>query len=238
MDDLWSDVEERHGPVLGPPPVRETVAAAAYRRLREAILAGRIPMGSRINEAELAAEWGISRTPIRDALRRLEADGLVQASPGRGMVVPVLSRSDVEELYGLREGLEGMAARLAAERATPPFLAQLNTLLKTYGAALKRDDLAQLIQVDAALHDAVAQMSQNRRLEQAALAARLRLHGINGRSFALRGRAGRTFREMATLVAAIRTRNPVRAESGMRAHLAGLRADVLAAFDDLPARGS
>jgi DNA-binding GntR family transcriptional regulator len=190
-------------------------------------------MGSRINEAELAAEWHISRTPIRDALRRLEAEGLVQASPGRGMVVPVLSRTDIEELYAVREGLEGMVARLAAERAAPPFLAQLNTLLKTYGAALKRDDLPQLVQIDAALHDAVAQMAQNRRLEQAAHVARLRLHSIHARSFALRGRAGRTFREMATLVAAIRTKNPPRAESSMRSHLAGLRAEILASFDEL-----
>jgi DNA-binding GntR family transcriptional regulator len=218
---------------MGPPPVRETVAAAAYRQLREAILAGRIPMGNRINEAELAAEWGISRTPIRDALRRLEAEGLVQASPGRGMVVPVLARADVEELYALRETLDGMAARLAAERATPSALTQLNTLLKAYGAALKRDDLPLLVQTDAALHDAVVQMAQNRRLEDAAHVTRLRLHGLHARSFTLRGRAGRTFREMATLVAAIRTKNVARAEAAMRTHLAGLRAEILSAFDEL-----
>jgi DNA-binding GntR family transcriptional regulator len=229
----WDEGDERIGPVLGPPPVRETVATTAYHRLREAILEGRIRMGSRINEADLAVEWRISRTPIRDALRRLEAEGLVQASPGRGVIVPVLSRADVDELYTLRESLEGMAARLAAERATPPFLSQLNILLKTYGAALKRDDLAQLAEIDAALHDAVAQMAQNRRLEQAASGARLRLHHVHARSFTLRGRAGRTFREMATLVAAIRTKNPARAESSMRTHLAGLRAEVLASFDEL-----
>src|SRR5512145_2874593 len=111
MGERLGGEDSRRSAVMGPPPVRETVAAAAYRQLREAILAGRIPMGDRINEAELAAEWGISRTPIRDALRRLEAEGLVQASPGRGMVVPVLTRADVEELYALRESLDGMAAR-------------------------------------------------------------------------------------------------------------------------------
>lgn len=225
-------VDGRRGPLLGPPPARETIGDAVYRQLREAILSGRIPSGVRINEAELAAEWQISRTPIRDALRRLEAEGLVAASPGRGMIVPTLSRTDVEELYTLRESLEGMAARLAAERATPPFLTQLNTLLKTYGAALKRDDLVQVAAADAALHDAIAQMAQNRRLEQAAHAVRLRLQAVHARSFSLRGRAGRTFREMATLVAAIRARNPSRAEASMRAHLSGLRAEA-AAIDEL-----
>ncbi|HLA24137.1 MAG TPA: GntR family transcriptional regulator [bacterium] len=230
--------EEKHGAVLGPPPVRETISAAVYRQLREAILTALIPMGTRINEVELASDWRISRTPIRDALRRLEAEGLVQGAPGRGMIVPVLTRVDVDELYALREGLEGMAARLAAERATPQFLVHLNTLLKMYGAALKKDDTAQLVLIDGALHDAVAQMAQNRRLEQTVHVARLRVHQIHARSFRLKGRAGRTFREMATLVAAIRTRNASRAETSMRAHLTSLRGDVAAAFDELLASKS
>lgn len=225
--------EETRGSVLGPPPVRETIGAAVYRELREAILSARLPMGMRINEVELASDWRISRTPVRDALRRLEAEGLVQAAPGRGMIVPVPTRADVDELYVLREALEGMAARLAAERATPQSLAHLNLLLKAYGAALKNDDAAQLVLTDGALHDAVAQMAQNRRLEQAAQVARLRVHQVHVRTFTLKGRAGRTFREMATLVAAIRTRNASRAEASMRAHLTGLRADVAAAFDEL-----
>jgi DNA-binding transcriptional regulator YhcF (GntR family) len=115
--------DEQRGTLLGPPPARETISTAVYRQLREAILTARLPMGTRINEVELASDWRISRTPIRDALRRLEAEGLVQSAPGRGMIVPVLARADVDELYTMREGLEGMAARLAAERATPQFLA-------------------------------------------------------------------------------------------------------------------
>ncbi len=224
---------EKRDLLLGPPPARETVSAAVYRQLREAILSARIPMGTRINELELASDWHISRTPIRDALRRLEAEGLVQAVSGRGTAVPMLTRADVEELYTLREGLEGMTARVAAERATPQFLGQLDTLIKTYGGARKKDDLGQLVAVDAALHDAVAQMTQNRRLEHAVQTARLRLHQVHARSFRLKGRAGKTFREMATLVAAIRTRNASRAEASMRTHLASLRVDISASFEEL-----
>lgn len=226
------------GPDLGPPPVRETVSAAVYRRLRDALLAGRVPMGARINEFELATTWGISRTPIRDALHRLEAEGLVAAAPGRGMVVPVLTAADVDELYALREALEGMAARRAAEWATPQFLAQLNSLIKSYGAAVKQENLDQLIAADAALRDAIARMAQNGHLEQAIAAARLRVHHIHARSFRLKGRPGKTFREMAKIVAAIRTKNPPRAEAAMREHLAGLRTDITAAVDDLLAAES
>lgn len=218
---------------LGPPPVRETVGAAVYRRLRDVLLAGRIPMGARINEVELAATWKISRTPIRDALRRLEAEGLVAASPGRGMVVPVLTPADVDGLYAVREALEGMAARRAAERATPQFLAQLNGLIKSYGTAVKQENLEQLVATDGALRDAITRMAQSDHLEQAIAAARLRVHHIHARSFRLRGRPGKTFREMAKIVAAIRTKNPPRAEAAMREHLAGLRGDVAAGIDDL-----
>ena len=232
MSSEMPDAETRDV-LLGPPPQRETIGDAVYRRLREAVLVGKIPMGTRINELELAAAWKISRTPIRDALRRLGAEGLLQADPGRGMVVPTLRRSDLEELYALREALEGMAARRAAERATPAFLVQLNTLIKSYGSALKQDALAQVIAADEALHDAVAQMAQNRRLEDAIYLARLRVRQFHAKSFRLRGRAGKTFREMAKLVAAIRARDAARAEASMREHLGSLGGDVAASFDEL-----
>jgi len=219
--------------LLGPPPLRETIGDAVYRRLREAVLTGRIPMGERINELELAAAWKISRTPIRDALRRLGAEGLLQAAPGRGMVVPLLRRSDLEELYALREALEGMAARRAAERATPAFQTQLNTLIRTYGSALKQEDLGRVVIADDALHGAVAQMAQNRRLEEAIDVARLRVRQFHAKSFRLRGRAGKTFREMAKLVAAIRARDAARAETSMRDHLASVGGEIASAYDEV-----
>lgn len=221
--------------VLGPPPVRDTIGASVYRRLREAILIGRIPMGTRINELELASAWQISRTPIRDALQRLEAEGLVQATAGRGMLVPRLSSAEVEELYAVREALEGMAARRAAERTTTQFLAHLNTQLKNYGVALKQEDVVQLVAADGALHDVISQMAQNHRLEQAIQTTRSRVHQVHARSFRLRGRASKTFRELAKVVAAIRTKDAARAEVSLREHLASLRSDVIANFDELMA---
>lgn len=219
--------------IWGPPPERETISAAAYRRLREAILSSRIPAGARINELELASAWKISRTPIRDALRRLEAEGLVQAASGRGMIVPVLSRSEVEELYDVREALEGMAARRAAERATPAFLTRLNTLIKAYGAAVKQGDMDRLMGVDDELHTAVVQMGQNRRLMQGYQGVRMQLYRFHAGSFRLRGRAAKSFREKARLVAAIRSRDAARAEAAMREHLAGLRVDIMENFAEL-----
>lgn len=225
--------ENEQQAVWGPPPERESIGAAVYRRLREAILSGRIPMGARINELELASVWKISRTPIRDALRRLEAEGLVQAASGRGMIVPVLTRSEVEELYEVRQALEGVAARRAAERATPEFLTKLNTLIKAYGTAVKQEDMRRLLVVDDDLHTAIVQMAQNRRLQQAIHGVRMQLHRVHVGSFRLKGRAATSFREKARLVAAIRSMNPARAEAAMQEHLASLRADLVENFAEL-----
>lgn len=219
----------------GPPPARETVSAAVYRRLRDAILAGRIRVGVKINELELASAWKISRTPIRDALRRLEAEGLVQALPGRGMIVPTLSRAEVQESYEVREVLEGLAARRAAQLATATFLGRLNALIKGYGAAVKQADMEQLLAVDDEFHAAIIQMAQSRKLEQAINSVRVQLHRFHARSFYLKGRAAKSFREKARLVAAIRSRDPVKAEASMREHLASLRADITESLEELEA---
>lgn len=210
----------------GSPPVRETVSAAAYRQLREAILQGQIPMGGRINELELAGAWSVSRTPIRDALRRLEAEGLVQSVPGRGVIVPVLSLTDIDELYELREVLEARAARRAAERANAEYHSRLNDLIRALGAALKDDDVDRMTTIDEDIHTAVAAMAGNVRLERAIETVRAQVHHVRLRSFRARGRAAKSLREMAKLVAAMRRRDATRAEAAMREHVASLRSDL------------
>jgi DNA-binding GntR family transcriptional regulator len=211
--------------------VRETVAAAAYRLLREAILEGQLPMGTRINELELAGAWNVSRTPIRDALRRLEAEGLVQASPGRGVLIPVLGLSELDELYELREVLEARASRRAAERAGVELQGRLNDLIRAFGASLKQNDVDRLTGIDIAIHTAVAAACGNAKLEHAIDAVGAQVRAVRLRSYRMRGRAAKSLREMAKLVAAIRARDPARAETAMRDHIASVRADLPGVFD-------
>lgn len=93
-----------------------SLADTAYDRLVAAILEGALAAGDRLVQDDLAEQLGISRTPVREALLRMERAGLVRASSGRGFVVPELTHTDLEQLYGLREAVEGHAARLVAER--------------------------------------------------------------------------------------------------------------------------
>lgn len=185
-----------------------------------------MPTGIRINEIELAEAWNVSRTPIRDALRRLQAEGLVEAVPRRGVIVPTLSAVDADEVYELREVLEGRAARRAAERSTPEFHARLNALIKAFGVALKQGDVAQLSSIDDDIHSGIAAMSANSRLERTIAGIRAQTRQIRSQSMRAKGRAQKSFREMAKLTAAIRARNGPRAEVAMREHVASLREDL------------
>jgi DNA-binding GntR family transcriptional regulator len=213
--------------------MRETVSAAAYRRLRDALLKGQIEMGARINEVEIASAWGVSRTPIRDAIRRLEAEGLLRASPRRGVVVPVVSLGEMDELYEMREILEGRAARRAALRATRDDDDRLNALIRQFGAAVKAGDLDAVLDIDLGIHAGIAEASGAMHIQKAIESVAQQIHVVRARGLLLRGRAAKSLREMAKLVASIRARDAVRAERAMQEHIASLRSDLPEAFGAL-----
>src|SRR4030043_1707119 len=97
-------------------PANLSLVNQAYRELKRIILEHQIPQGGKLNEGELASALGISRTPVREAINRLEKEGLVEIFPQRGAFVVQFSAKDVFELFLIRENLEGLAAYLAAER--------------------------------------------------------------------------------------------------------------------------
>src|SRR5882724_6928753 len=103
-------------------------AEFVYESLRYAIWDGRIKKGERVREEEIARHLGVSRTPVREALQRLQQRGLLVVGGGRGLVVAELSQHQVIELYAMRQVLEGSAARFAAQRASEPEVAILYRL--------------------------------------------------------------------------------------------------------------
>ena len=122
MDRPWHDRPFKQAPEFR--PLRHDAYAALY----EAILLGHIPPGERLVEAEIARQMGISRGPLREAIRQLEQDGLVEYRPRRGAVVAELTRERVLDAYSTRVELEGFAARLAAQRMTAADAARLAAL--------------------------------------------------------------------------------------------------------------
>lgn len=142
---------------------RSTPASPAYEQIRQAIVEGQYAPGQRLIEQRIAEELQLSRTPVREALHRLEAEGLVQSEPNRGAVVRALSLDDIADIYGLRARLEGYAAELAAQRATPEEIAAIDAGNDAFAAALARP--AHDLDVVRETHDA------NRRIHEAILAA-------------------------------------------------------------------
>ncbi|MQA03276.1 MAG: GntR family transcriptional regulator [Streptosporangiales bacterium] len=136
----------------------------AYQALRSAIVEGRIRPGDRIVEQRVAAQLDLSRTPVREAVRMLAADGLVLATRHRGAIVRTLGRNDVLDLYDLWARLESYAAELASTRATDDDLAEIDTGIRDFAAAAQRTDLSQL-DLTRLVSDA------NRRVHNAIIAA-------------------------------------------------------------------
>jgi GntR family transcriptional regulator of vanillate catabolism len=147
-----------------PPDTGASQAVKAQLRLREMILAGELPSGSRIAELAIVEKLGVSRTPIRAALVRLEQEGLLEALPGGGFAVRTFSEGDVTDAIELRGTIEGLAARLAAERGAPAVvLAEARACLVQIDQVLARsalDDEAfmRYVTLNQAFHNLLAEM--------------------------------------------------------------------------------
>ncbi|MFD5016464.1 GntR family transcriptional regulator [Streptomyces chartreusis] len=137
--------------------IRERVLAT----LRQDIIAGRLLPGDRLVERELADRFGVSRVPVREAIRALVAEGFVHFETPRRTVVRRLSPADVKELFELREALEVYAAGLAASRATPEDLADLRELLRAAASATEAGDAEKITDVNTRFHDRILAMAGN-----------------------------------------------------------------------------
>ncbi len=148
------------------------MAASAHKQLwewvadqlRDEILDGRLPAGSRLGEAELAERFGVSRGPIRDALRDLSRSGLALELPRRGTFVSSLSEGDLEEVYELRRAIEETAVRLAIPKATDTDVAEMHATLAEAEAAYNEGDLTTAWEADMAFHRTYCRISGNARL--------------------------------------------------------------------------
>lgn len=137
----------------------------AYERIRQMILAGEIAQGAIVSEADLVRALGMSRTPVREALRRLEGENYMRAIPGRGYVVIELSEQDLSNVYRVRAALEGLAAEGAAALATRVQLAQLEDLYDEMERAHERADDPELTKLNSRFHAAIAEASGNTYLQ-------------------------------------------------------------------------
>ncbi|MCJ7624731.1 MAG: GntR family transcriptional regulator [Anaerolineaceae bacterium] len=147
-------------------PPHATLEAQVLERLRKAILNGIFEPGGQLNHVQLAAQFGVSRGPIRAALGKLEEEGLVNHVPHRGTFVSVLERKTVQDLYKIRAILEQYATQLAVQNATQEDLEHLNALLKQIQKAAREKDASKVVWSDFAIHQYIIDLSGNSFLQQ------------------------------------------------------------------------
>jgi DNA-binding GntR family transcriptional regulator len=198
-----------------------------YGQLRAAIRSQELKPGDRLREADLAERLGVSRTPVREALRRLEADGLVQLAPPRGFVVTELTHRRVMELYAMREELAGVAARFAAEQASPMEIQTLQELVAQQGAA---SDGAEAAEHNNRLQEAITSAAHNEFLTRAANSLTDVLELLGTTTYSMPGRIEAGWQENQAIVEAIARRDGAAAEQAARLHVrnaAKLRVQML-----------
>lgn len=190
----------------------------AYRSLLDAIQKGELKSGSRMREVELAGSLGISRTPVREALGRLISEGLVVNDKIRGMIVAELDHGEVNELYAMREVLEGTAARFAAQHASEVEISILLELVER-DRQLTADQPADLVSNNRLFHDTLYRAAHNRYLVKTLNTLRETMALLGQTTLMQMGRSEKAIDEHAAIVKAIQDRDPEAAEIAAREHI-------------------
>jgi DNA-binding GntR family transcriptional regulator len=211
-----------------------TIATWLTEELTDAIVTGAIEAGEKIREPDLAKRYDVSRGPLREAIRRLEGRGLVKHVPHAGVRVVTLDPEEVVELYAIREALEGMAAKLAAENMSDPEVEAMRLLLDEHETAVQRSEGREYFQQEGDLdfHYRIVQSSKNQKL--IALLCGELYHLVRMyryRSSRTASRPQRALTEHRRILDAIAERDGELAELLMRRHLSSARKSIAAQLE-------
>jgi DNA-binding GntR family transcriptional regulator len=199
-------------------------------RLRSRIYAQELKPGKPIDEMALAEEYGISRTPMREALKVLHAEGLVTLEPRRGCSVTKLTKQDIDELFPVMALLEGRCAFEAVKKAKPADIRKLEELHAKLEKSALANDVEKYFELNCVFHEFVQKLAGNNWLERVVSDLRKFLKLMRGRQLQLPGRLQESLAEHRLLMAAFQNRNPAAAEKIMHDHLTNQHA-ALAAYD-------
>lgn len=210
-----------------------SMQARVIAELRRRIISGEAPSGAMLAELALAEELGVSRTPVREAFKQLQTEGLVEVRPRVGTFVAAPSRRDIVELFEMKELLEGAAARLLAQRGDVPELERLRRNVAEADAAVARDDRARYAELVQEFHDLLIVGADNSKLEThyRTLMNQLAYSRLVTTSLSQPGRAMQSEREHHVVLDLIGAKDGDSAERVMREHVRASRAALLRGLD-------
>ncbi len=199
------------------PKASSSLGGSAYSELRRRIVSGDLKPGDRLREVELASLLGISRTPVREAIKRLESEGFASYASSRGAVVAELTPVQAIELYAAREVLEGAAAAFAAQHAQPPEIQLLEGILDLHREAPADPDA--LARLNRRFHAAIYSMTHNRYLLGILTIAQDYTILLPKTTYYWEGRAETAYLEHKNIVDAIKARDAAKADAAARYHM-------------------
>jgi DNA-binding GntR family transcriptional regulator len=214
-------------------PLREVVCET----LRDAIRKGKLKPGERLMESQLAEDLGVSRTPVREAIRKLELEGYVIMMPRRGTYVANLSIRDVNEVFEIRTSLDSLASGLAAERITDEELERLQRLLVAIGGYIEENDMDKIVECDTEFHDLLYQASRNSRLVGIIFNLREQLTRFRSTSMSFPGRLKATLEEHRRIVEAIAQGDVAEARAAAEYHMEKSEQTLLESMEAMKNQG-
>lgn len=197
------------------------------QRLRTMLVEGRIAPGAKLNERELSELLKVSRTPLREAIKMLAAEGLVELLPNRGAIAVSLTEEDVRHTFEVMAGLEGQAGELAAQRITPEELAEIQAMQFEMMAAFTRRDLSTYYGINARIHRAISAAAKNPVLSQVYDQVNARLQALRFRSNQDGEKWKRAVKEHEKMIEALATHDGAAMREILQQHLRNKRDVVL-----------
>jgi len=207
---------------------RLSLSEAAYTAVKEELLSAKYAPGDRVAVERLCQELAVSRTPVWDALNRLETEGVVEIVPRKGVYLVTFSPEKAREIYVVRAALEGMATRLAAEQLTDRQLGQLQTALDQQAACLDSKDVHGYAGATIKFHDIIVEAAGNRMLQRLLDSVYSQMEVLRLRTLYLPTRLRASYSEHQSIFAALKRRDPIGSEREARRHIETTTADALA----------
>lgn len=182
----------------------KSLTSLIFEKIREDILNGRYVSGDKLVEIKLADELGVSRTPVREALKQLELDGLVDNIPNRGVVVKGISKEDIDDILTIRLCIEGLVGQWAAERVTDPEIKELEEIFDLMEFYSTKGDVDKLFELNTKFHETLYQITKSRYLESVLNDFQLFIKTARNNSLKSEGRLKDALEEHRIIVAAIK----------------------------------
>lgn len=204
--------------------------SVVYEAIKKKIISGELPVNTPLTEENLAEEYKVSRTPVREAIRKLEQDGLVEMIPRKGAFIKGINLIDIEEIYNIREALEGLSTRLATELISEQNLSYLEVMLKQADDEFsQRNNIETAFKTGNEIHDVILRIADNKRILGMVSNLKDHIQRLHILSSSIPGRLELSNKEHWEIFHALKKRDPELAEQKMREHIRSTKKSIILA---------